>query len=106
MANAFYQMMDGYLEQLDEMGCIIGLTADHGMNAKHGSDGAPDVIFLQEVLDNMLGEEAARVILPITDPYVAHHGSLGSFATVYLSDGVDRAELLVALDARMYDAES
>jgi phosphonoacetate hydrolase len=27
------------------------------------------------------------VILPITDPYVVHHGALGSFATVYLPEG-------------------
>jgi phosphonoacetate hydrolase len=26
------------------------------------------------------------VILPITDPYVVHHGALGSFATIYLDD--------------------
>jgi phosphonoacetate hydrolase len=31
----------------------------------------------------------ARVILPITDPYVVHHGALGSFATIYLPAGVD-----------------
>jgi phosphonoacetate hydrolase len=92
-------MMDGYLAQLDEMGCIIAMTADHGMNAKHDSDGAPDVIYLQQVLDDMLGEGAVRVILPITDPYVAHHGALGSFATVYLSDGVDSGELLEKLEA-------
>ena len=30
------------------------------------------------------GAESATVILPITDPYVAHHGSLGAFATVYV----------------------
>ncbi|MEE9589967.1 MAG: phosphonoacetate hydrolase [Hyphomicrobiaceae bacterium] len=99
VANAFYQMMDGYLAQLDEMGCIVVMTADHGMNAKHDSEGAPDVIYLQQVLDGMLGEGAARVILPITDPYVAHHGALGSFATVYLSDSVDRAQLLEKLEA-------
>jgi phosphonoacetate hydrolase len=29
------------------------------------------------------------VILPITDPYVVHHGALGSFATVYV-DAADR----------------
>ena len=99
VANAFYEMMDGYLSKLDEMGCIIAMTADHGMNAKHDSDGAPDVIYLQQVLDDMLGEGPARVILPITDPYVAHHGALGSFATVYLSDAVDRDELLGKLEA-------
>ena len=29
------------------------------------------------------------MILPITDPYVVHHGALGSFATVYLKPDVD-----------------
>ena len=55
VANAFYQMMDGYLAQLDAMGCVIGLTADHGMNAKHTEDGQPDVIYLQSLLDDWLG---------------------------------------------------
>jgi phosphonoacetate hydrolase len=83
-ANAFYAMMDGYLGQLDEMGCVIALTADHGMNAKLALDGTPDVIYLQDWCDAKLGPSRARVILPITDPYVVHHGALGSFATVYL----------------------
>jgi phosphonoacetate hydrolase len=99
VANAFYQMMDGYLAQLDEMGCIVVMTADHGMNAKHNSDKLPDVIYLQELLDDMLGGGMVRVILPITDPYVVHHGSLGSFATAYLSEGVDQAALLDQLRA-------
>jgi phosphonoacetate hydrolase len=87
-ANAFYAMMDKYLARLDAMGCTIALTADHGMNAKHRPDGAPDVIYLQDVLDGWLGAGKARVILPITDPYVVHHGALGSFATVYLAENV------------------
>ncbi len=88
-ANAFYAMMDGYLGQLDAMGCVIALTADHGMNAKVAMDGTPDVIYLQDWFDAWLGTAKARVILPITDPYVVHHGALGSFATVYLPAGVD-----------------
>ncbi|RKF48624.1 phosphonoacetate hydrolase [Paraburkholderia fungorum] len=88
-ANAFYQMMDGYLQRLDELGAIVALTADHGMNAKHNEDGEPNVIYLQERFDEWLGEDAARVILPITDPYVVHHGALGSFATVYLPASAD-----------------
>ena len=83
-ANAFYAMMDGYLAALDEMGCVIALTADHGMNAKTKMDGTPDVVYLQDRLDAWLGAGIARTILPITDPYVVHHGALGSFATVYL----------------------
>ena len=88
-ANAFYTMMDGYMGKLDAMGCIIALTADHGMNAKVAMDGTPDVIYLQDWFDAWLGAAVARVVLPITDPYVVHHGALGSFATVYLPADVD-----------------
>jgi len=63
---------------------VIALTADHGMNAKTKADGKPDVIYLQDLMDQWLGKDKARVILPITDPYVVHHGALGSFATIYL----------------------
>ncbi|QNK68085.1 phosphonoacetate hydrolase [Variovorax sp. PAMC26660] len=85
-ANAFYAMMDRYLAQLDALGATIVVTADHGMNDKHASDGSPNVIYLQDVLDEWYGAGVARVILPITDPYVVHHGALGSFATVYAPD--------------------
>jgi phosphonoacetate hydrolase len=88
-ANAFNHMMDGYLARLETEGCVIALTADHGMNAKTRLDASPNVIYLQDVLDGWLGPERARVILPITDPYVAHHGALGSYATVYLPADVD-----------------
>jgi phosphonoacetate hydrolase len=83
-ANDFYAMMDRNLARLDALGATIVLTADHGMNAKHGADGRPNVIYLQDHLDAWLGAARARVILPITDPYVVHHGALGSFALVYL----------------------
>lgn len=98
-ANAFNRMMDGYLGQLDAMGCVIALTADHGMNAKIGMDGRPNVIYLQDWFDARLGAAQARVILPITDPYVVHHGALGSFATVYLPEGADRARVCEQLGA-------
>jgi phosphonoacetate hydrolase len=98
-ADAFYRMMDGYLGKLDAMGCVIALTADHGMNAKTRMDGAPDVLYLQDVLDAWLGAGKARVILPITDPYVVHHGALGSFATVYLPNGADVAALSTRIAA-------
>jgi phosphonoacetate hydrolase len=88
LANDFYTMIDRNLAQLDELGATIVLTADHGMNAKHGVDGQPKVIYLQDTLDAWLGTAKARVILPITDPYVVHHGALGSFALVYLPEPV------------------
>lgn len=99
VANAFYAMMDGYLAQLDALGCIIVATADHGMNAKHDAQAQPDVIYLQDVLDGWLGAGKARVILPITDPYVVHHGALGSFATAHLPAGADRGDVLARLRA-------
>ncbi|HOF29629.1 MAG TPA: phosphonoacetate hydrolase [Burkholderiaceae bacterium] len=104
-ANDFYAMMDGYLAQLEALGCVIALTADHGMNAKVAMDGTPDVIYLQDWFDAWLGTtdahivSKARVILPITDPYVVHHGALGSFATVYLPNGVDLPEACARLQA-------
>jgi phosphonoacetate hydrolase len=97
-ANAFYAMMDPYLATLDAQGAAIALTADHGMNDKFGADGQPNAIFLQDLMDEWLGPGAARVILPITDPYVVHHGALGSFATVYLPPKADVIGRLAKVD--------
>ena len=99
-ANTFYAMMDGYLAQLEALGCVIALTADHGMNAKVGMDGQPDVIYLQDWFDRALGPGKARVILPITDPYVVHHGALGSYATVYLPAGTAAGPFVADLRKR------
>src|SRR4029077_9124393 len=62
-------------------------------------NGEPDVIYLQNLTDAWLGQGVARVILPITDPYVVHHGALGSYATIYLPDGADVNALLAKLRA-------
>jgi len=103
IANAFYAMIDGYVGQLDVAGATLVMTADHGMNDKHTADGAPDVIYLQTLFDEWLGKPladgGARVILPITDPYVVHHGALGSFATVYLPGYANADELIAKLRA-------
>jgi phosphonoacetate hydrolase len=98
-ANRFYAMMDGYWARLDALGATLAITADHGMKAKHDAAGKPDVIYLQSLLDEWLGAGHARVILPITDPYVVHHGALGGFATVYLPQGTDRTDLVRRLTA-------
>ena len=82
-ANSFYKMMDAYLGKLDAQGAIVVIVADHGMKAKHLANGEPDVIYLQDALDAKFSVGTTKVILPITDPYVQHHGALGSFATVY-----------------------
>ena len=84
-ANAFTGMLDACLRRLDMQGATVVFTADHGMNAKTDALGRPNIVFLQDALDAWYGAGATRVILPITDPYVVHHGALGSYATVYLS---------------------
>jgi len=98
-ANAFYAMIDRYLAELDRLGARIVVTADHGMNAKTDAFGRPNIIYLQDLLDARYGTGTARVILPITDPYVVHHGALGSFATAYLPQErvADAAQLLSAV---------
>jgi len=98
-AKSFYEMFDKYLTELDAMGAAIVVTADHGMKPKHLADGSPAVVYVQDLMDDWLGEAAARVILPITDPYVVHHGALGSFATAYLPDGADQADIIARLKA-------
>jgi phosphonoacetate hydrolase len=104
-ANSFYAMMDSYMQQLEAMGCVIALTADHGMNAKVGMDGQPQVVYLQDCCDAWFGAGSARVILPITDPYVVHHGALGSFATIYLpkntslQEACDRFRAVVGIES-------
>jgi phosphonoacetate hydrolase len=110
-ANAFVAMMDRYLAELDGLGATIVLTADHGMNAKTDAFGRPNIIYLQDMLDAWYGPGAARVILPITDPYVVHHGALGSFATVYLppervADAASRIAALAGVDLVLTRAQA
>ena len=95
-ANRFYAMMDKYLGELDAGGATIIIVADHGMKDKHLSSGEPDVLYLQDVLDAQFGAGKTKVILPITDPYVVHHGALGSFATVY-AYGPDVKEVMALI---------
>jgi phosphonoacetate hydrolase len=99
MADRFYRRFDELLTELLDLGYVVGMVADHGMNDKHNSDGTPRVHYLEDVLE-AAGVCGTRIVLPITDPYVVHHGALGSFAWVHCSDDQrDRArEALSALD--------
>jgi phosphonoacetate hydrolase len=98
-ANDFYEMFDVYLGQLDEMGAAIVITGDHGMKPKHLTDGSPAVVFVHDLMVDWLGDAAARVILPITDPYVVHHGALGSFATASLPETAAIADIVAKMQA-------
>lgn len=89
-AAAFYSRIDELIGQLDRLGAIVAVTADHGMNDKTNPNGSPKVQFLEKLMHEA-GFRGARVILPITDPYVVHHGALGSYATIYM-DGSSVAD--------------
>lgn len=81
----FYEAMDKEIGKLLELGAIIGATADHGMNAKIKEDGTPNVLFIEDMLHEKFGD-GFRVICPITDPYVKHHGALGSYVVVHINN--------------------
>jgi phosphonoacetate hydrolase len=89
-ADAFHRAVDDRVQRFVELGATVGLVADHGMNDK------PRVIFLEDELTERFGRERARVICPITDPFVRHHGALGSFVRVYGRDQADLPAMMTA----------
>jgi len=90
LADRFYSSFDALLGEYLAEGFLVGITADHGMNAK------PRVLYLEDVLEAG-GVTDYRVVLPITDPYVVHHGALGSFAWVHVRDAnCERASEVIA----------
>jgi phosphonoacetate hydrolase len=106
----FYAAIDEQIGCLLKLGAVLGITADHGMNAKQKADGSPNVIYLESLLNETF-EQVFRVILPITDPYVVHHGALGSFAVVHVPPTVPVGSVrdwLFALDGvtEVYDRSS
>jgi phosphonoacetate hydrolase len=96
VADAFHRAIDDRVRRFVELGAIIGLVADHGMNDKALPDGKPNVVFLEDALNDRFGAGAVRVICPITDPFVRHHGALGSFVRAYARNGADLAALMAA----------
>ncbi len=99
MADQFYRRFDELLGEYLDLGYVVGITADHGMNPKQNPDGSPRVHYLEDVLESV-GIREYHVVLPITDPYVVHHGALGSFAWVHLPerDRVRARDAFAALD--------
>ncbi|WP_367875197.1 phosphonoacetate hydrolase [Luteolibacter sp. Populi] len=88
----FHAKLDEQIGRLLAAGCIVAATADHGMNAKNKPDGTPNVIYVETLLTETFGS-GIRVICPITDPYVVHHGALGSLVMVHLDDPSKAAEI-------------
>ncbi|MCG6206519.1 phosphonoacetate hydrolase [Rhodopseudomonas sp. HC1] len=83
-SNAFHTAVDGRIARLIELGATVALTADHGMADKSDADGRPNVVYLEDALNEKFGAGVARVICPIADPFVRHHGALGGFVRVHL----------------------
>ena len=95
-ADAFNRTVDDRIGRLAAAGAVVGVVADHGMNDKSRAGGEPNVVFLEEELNRRFGDGAVRVICPITDPFVRHHGALGSFVRVYVRATTDIAALMQA----------
>lgn len=92
----FHAAIDIAIGRLLDAGCTVALTADHGMNAKNDTNGEPKVIFVESLLHERFGK-TCRVICPITDPYVVHHGALGSLVMVHLDDPSQADEMATFL---------
>jgi phosphonoacetate hydrolase len=97
-ANEYYVGIDRALGRLAALKATIALTGDHGMNDKSKADGSPNIVFLQDLLDAQFGSGKTKVILPITDPYVKHHGALGSYATIFFQQPVSAPAALNLLN--------
>ena len=95
-ADAFNRAVDERIGRLVAAGAVVAVVADHGMNDKSRPDGSPNVVYLEEELNARFGKGAVRVICPITDPFVRHHGALGSFVRVYARTRADVPALMAA----------
>lgn len=85
-SDAFLQAIDQRIGEFLDLGAVVACVADHGMSYKTGFTGQAQLLFVQDALEQQFGTGSARVICPITDPFVRHHGALGSFVRVYLKD--------------------
>jgi phosphonoacetate hydrolase len=96
-ARRFYQELDRRFGRFAQLGATVALTADHGMNDKSDAEGKPNVVWLQDVLDAKFGAGDTRVICPITDAFVAHHGALGGFVRVWCTGKATPAQVMDAI---------
>jgi phosphonoacetate hydrolase len=96
LADSFNREVDKRAGRMLELGAVVGIVADHGMTDKCTPDGQPQVVYLEKVLNDQFGPGSVRVICPITDPFVKHHGALGSFVRVYATGSVPAQTLMDA----------
>jgi phosphonoacetate hydrolase len=96
-ARRFYQELDRRFGRLAQLGAVVALTADHGMNDKSTPEGKPNVIWLQDILDARFGRGDTKVVCPITDAFVAHHGALGGFVRVWCRGTATAPQVIEAI---------
>ncbi|OAR01058.1 hypothetical protein LLEC1_02639 [Akanthomyces lecanii] len=85
-ARQFLAAIDGRIGECLALRAVVAVTGDHGMSDKSDADGNPAVLYVQDELEKKFGTGCARVICPIADPFVVHHGALGGFVRVYVAD--------------------
>jgi phosphonoacetate hydrolase len=92
-SDDFIRAVDDRVARLIAAGATVGIVADHGMTDLSLADGTPNILYLGELLDQRFGIGRIKVICPITDPFVRHHGSLGGFVRIHVLDDLDHAEV-------------
>jgi phosphonoacetate hydrolase len=96
-SNDFLAALDKRLGDMVKLGATVAVTGDHGMSDKANEDGSPNVLFLEDALEKKFTKSKGfvRVICPITDPFVKHHGALGGLVRLYIYDkSVDDKQIL------------
>lgn len=83
-SDAFHAAVDSRVAAMMALGATVALTADHGMADKSDANGRPNVVYAEDEINARFGAGAVRVICPIADPFVRHHGALGAFVRVHL----------------------
>lgn len=92
-SDSFIRSVDRRVEALLDAGATVGIVADHGMTDLSLADGSPNILYLGDRLDARYGAGQTRVICPITDPFVRHHGALGGFVRVHILGDLDHDEV-------------
>lgn len=92
-SDDFIRAVDARIAQLVDAGAVVGVVADHGMSDLSLADGSPNILYVGDALDRHFGKDRIKVICPITDPFVRHHGSLGGFVRIHILDDTDHGEV-------------
>ena len=95
-SDRFLRRLDDALGRIAAFGAVVAVTGDHGMSDMSLPDGRPNVVYLQDRVDARFGAGRARVVCPITDAYVRHHGALGGFVRIWILEPSLPVDALIA----------